>query len=125
MYKVVLGLLLAACGTEDAIEAATGETPMELIDRECKERMLDCQFVYQFETLSDNPLGFVEMCVRKDDLPVAESMFGAYKISTDKRFDQWKAIGIQPVCWYHCPTGTGCNSYEGCYFPDSQDTPPE
>lgn len=128
VFAVVMSIsyLLVGCTTEDAFEASTGETPAEFIERQCKENMLDCERVYAFEAYADNPLGRVELCVRKDDLGIAEGLYGASELSPDPRFDQWKLLGVEPVCWWQCPSMKGCNAYGGavgqgsCFCPAVQ-----
>lgn len=114
-----LGLLcaLAACSAEDVVETTTGETPAEFVERQCREQMLDCQRVYAFEAPADNPLGRVEMCVHADHLALAEALYGAYELSPDPRFAPYAALGVEPVCWWQCPTAKGCNAYGGCFCP--------
>lgn len=120
MLLAALFVALSGCTGADAFQASTGETPMQFIERQCRENNLDCELVYAFpQTFDTNPLGAVEMCVRKDDLAIAEALLGPGDISPDPRFDTWKALGVQPVCWYQCPTAKGCNAYNGCFCPDT------
>lgn len=106
-------LLVCLGCTQTLVEQASGETPAELVARECRERGLTCALVYAFAEPAENPLGRVELCVRGEDLPAAAAEFGAYELSPHERFDKWRALGVQPVCIW-CD-GFGCNAYGGCY----------
>lgn len=99
--------------TETLVEASTGESPSEFIQRECDERGWTCARVYAFDEPADNPLGRVELCVRAEDLPAAAALYGAYELSPHERFAQWRALGVEPVCIW-CE-GVGCNAYDGCW----------
>lgn len=119
-------LLVVACTTEDAFEGATGETPAEFIERQCREQHVTCARVYAFTQPADNPLGRVELCVRAEDLELAESLYGGpAELSPDPRFEQWKLLGVEPVCWWQCPPMRGCNAYGGggdiksCFCPEA------
>lgn len=109
----LLIVALYACTTSDVIEAGTGETLQETLDRECRERGLICARVYEFATVADNPLGLVEMCVREEDLAFAESLYGDSMFSSHERFQRFYAIGIEPMCVW-C-AGFGCNALSGCF----------
>jgi hypothetical protein len=121
MRQVIAGLafiwVMLSCTTEDAFTAGTGETPAQFIERQCKEQMITCARVYAYETPADNPLGQVEMCTRAEDLASATAMYGAAELSPDARFDQWRLLGVEPICWWQCPSAKGCNSYTGCWCP--------
>lgn len=106
---VVAWLAISSCTTSDAIEGATGESLQETLDRECRERGLICARVYEFSTPADNPLGLVEMCVREEDLALAESIYGDSMWTSHERFDRYYAIGVEPMCVW-C-AGFGCNAY--------------
>jgi hypothetical protein len=115
-----------SCTTEDAFQASTGETPAEFVGRQCIEQHLDCQLVYAFDSDPPKPnaLGRREMCVRKDDLEFAASLYGAYELSPDPRFDQWLLLGVDQVCWYGCEAGhKGCNAYDGCFGCKPEEVP--
>lgn len=106
--------LLALLGCSDSITAAvTGETPLEYVERECRERGWTCVRVYAFDEPADNPLGRVELCVRTEDLPAASELHGAYELSPDERFGQAALLGLPPICIW-C-AGYGCNAYDGCF----------
>lgn len=127
MIAAIILTVFGGCTTEDAFEGATGETPAEFIERQCKEQQVTCARVYAFTQPADNPLGRVELCVRAEDLALAESIYGGpAELSPDPRFDQWKLLGVEPVCWWQCPISMrGCNAYgdpardiKSCFCPE-------
>lgn len=106
--------VLAGCTTEDVIKETTGETPAEIIERECRERMLACALVYEFiNTPAETPSGVVELCVLEEHLPLAEALYGPSRLSQDERFAKWALLGVPPACLWFCPSATGCNAFGG------------
>ncbi len=118
---------LIGCSAEDVIETTTGDSPNETALKVCKDQGWNCQRVYQFATPSENPLGFVELCVHKDDLATAEAEWGASQWTTDQRFQSYYLLGVEPLCVWQCPyapgPGFGCNAFSGCYCPLTGPTP--
>lgn len=101
--------LLAACVDELGSTDLSAPGIGEVIDPSlCGAYGLTCGNVYQFDEFpADNPLGLLELCVRKDDLPIAMAWFGPARPSTDPRF-----LAKGNLCRWRCPPPTrGCNAY--------------
>lgn len=120
--QAVLGWVLGAIAFAAVISqigcSGIGSTDLEppgigaVIDPSvCAAYGYTCGKVYQFDDQpADNPLGLVELCVRKSDLETAIMRFGPAQSSTDPRF----AAGN--LCLWCCGTGCpprGCNAYGG------------
>jgi hypothetical protein len=110
--------LLAAC--QDVVREPVAEafSPSDQIEQACKEYKFTCGRVRAFtEIPAENPLGLLEMCIRLEDVELAESEWGPSVLSPDPRFQPYKLWGIEPYCVHDCPATTGCNAYNGCYCP--------
>lgn len=114
-----LGLLLALVLWLAVGFAGTGCATEPTSDTSACERLSPsgiCASVYGFAAHADNPLGHVELCVRAEDLSLAEEMYGPAHPSWDERFSRLLAINVDPSCFWICPpnVGRGCNAYGGC-----------
>ncbi len=99
---------LSACPKTKAVLGEVGGTVFEYIA--CPTIPgLDCGHVFVCDTPADNTLGVVELCIdddnsSKDDLALAESMYGACE-PTPRH---------QGICIW-CPEKSGCNAFSGCF----------
>lgn len=109
--RIILAALLGC--TETVVEATTGESFQEQIERECKEAGLTCTLVRAFEARSESHDWNVELCIMPADIALAEAMHGKSRLTDHERFDDFYALGILPNCIW-C-AGFGCNAKDGCF----------
>lgn len=106
MTKAAFLLVLLSCQTVKDVGGEVGGTAAEWIA--CPTNLVDCGHVYWCDAYADNELGHVEICINDDDDPdalaSAEAEFG----------DCEPTPRHQGLCIW-CPSGAGCNAYNGCW----------